>query len=109
MASRLSIDGMLGAFFVILAPVEVKLSQTVVSIQRAPAHGGVPDVLRLVLVAVAVVVEERLAGDLVVLVELDGGAAGWVGSVEVDGRLVVSTTILQLVLHLQSYQFYSSR
>ena len=74
--------------------MEVELSQNVVSIQRSSVHLGVPDAVRLVLVAVAVVVEVGVAGDLVVLDEVDSGAAGGVVSVQVDRRLVLSPTVL---------------
>ena len=68
-----------------MSPVEVKLCENVVAIQRAPVHGGVADAVRLVLVAVAIVVEVGVAGDLVVLDEVDSCAAGGVVPVEVDG------------------------
>ena len=65
--------------------MEVELSQNVVSIQRASVHLGVPNAVRLVLVAVAVVVEVGVAGDLIVLDKVDSCAAGGVVPVEVDG------------------------
>ena len=74
--------------------MEVELRQNVVAVQRSSVHLGVPDAVRLVLVAVAVVVEVGVAGDLVVLDEVDSGAAGGVVSVQVDRRLVLSPTVL---------------
>ena len=74
--------------------MEVELRQNVVPVQRASVHLGVPDAVRLVLVAVAVVVEVGVAGDLVVLDKVDCGASGGVVPVEVDGRLALSSTIL---------------
>ena len=109
LVSPLSIDGMFGAHCVITSPVEVKLCQRVVAIQRAPVHGGVADAVRLVLVAVAVVVEVGVAGDLLVLIEVDGGATMAVVPAQVNGRLPFSSAILGEVILKRGFRIWLNK
>ena len=109
LVSPLSIDGMFGAHCVITPPVEVKLRQGVVAIQRAPGHGGVADAVRLVLVAVAVVVEVGVAGDLLVLIEVDGGATMAVVPAQVNGRLPFSSAILGEVILKRGFRIWLNK